>query len=173
VSNGGLTPDVQPFDFWTEIELPDFGSIEILRFDGLSFPPFAQPNLNVTQIIPEFAPGGTDTHHAYVGNRSRFRIEDLDSFTFEKAGSARVGWFGLSSDWPTIPTEGEGLHELRRRGVNSSFMGMRRASPLFVLSTVINRVEKSTLSHSSFRISPAPSPSQQIRFHQGASTHFP
>lgn len=49
-------------------------------------------------MVPEFAPAGTYTYHAYVGTYP-WVIDDYDSFTFEKEGDEQAGSLGTLSDW--------------------------------------------------------------------------
>jgi len=85
------------FDLWTVIALPGMGQFEVMNVPGLSLPANALVDRDRIQNVPDFAPGGTYTYYAYVGEYP-WLVEDSDSFTFEKEGSAD-GALGVPSDW--------------------------------------------------------------------------
>ena len=92
-----LTPSPQPFDLWTEIFLPEYGSVSIMTVTGLNVPAYTLVSRDRSQTIPEYAPPGTYTYYAYIGEYP-WVIDNVDSFTFEKEGSAD-GALGSPSDW--------------------------------------------------------------------------
>jgi hypothetical protein len=100
-------PGIQTIDIWTEVELPEVGSIDIYTVNDLSIPAGITIDRDRTQNVPEFAPSGIYTYYAYVGDRYQWLIDDYDSFTFEKEGSAD-GTLGSQSDWLCC---GEGFEE--------------------------------------------------------------
>jgi hypothetical protein len=102
-------PAAQTIDFWTEVELPEYGSVEILSINGINLTAGAIIDRDRTQNVPEFAPAGIYTYNAYVGDRSQWQVDHYDSFTFEKEGSTD-GVLGTSADWFC---SGEGFEELQ------------------------------------------------------------
>ncbi len=94
-NNSNLT---QQFDLWTEIDLPGTGSVEILTITEVSFPGNTTIERDRTQIVPGFAPAGTYTYYAYIGDYP-WVVEHSDSFTFVKEGTLGDGALGTASDW--------------------------------------------------------------------------
>ena len=93
------TPDPQIFDVWTEVLLPQVGSLEILNFTGLTLAGNSSINRDRTQNVPASAPAWTYTYFAYVGDYSGWIVDDYDSFTFEKEGTEGGGCLGTPADW--------------------------------------------------------------------------
>jgi hypothetical protein len=92
------TEEMQSFDFWSEIELPGWGSVEIMSFTGLSIAVGDTVDRDRTQTVPDFAPAGEYTYLAYVGTYP-WIVEDYYYFYFEKEGSGEAGMLGSPSDW--------------------------------------------------------------------------
>ena len=93
------TEEVQTFDFWSEIELPGWGSVEIMSITGLSIAVEDTVNRDRTQAVPDFAPPGIYTYLAYVGTYP-WIVEDYYYFHFEKEGTDLEGSLGAAADWP-------------------------------------------------------------------------
>jgi hypothetical protein len=92
------TEELQSFDFWSEIELPGWGSVEIMSITGLSIEVGETLDRDRTQRVPDFAPAGTYTYLAYVGTYP-WIVDDYYYFSFQKEGSDQDGSLGNSSDW--------------------------------------------------------------------------
>jgi hypothetical protein len=103
-----LTPTAQTFDLWTQIELPNVGTVQILSVTGLSLPGNAAVDRDRTQNVPAFAPAGTYYYYEYIGDYP-WVIEDYDYFTFTKAWTDGGGYLGTADDWIWTgePFEGE------------------------------------------------------------------
>jgi parallel beta-helix repeat protein len=97
VSN--LTSAPQSYDFWTQIELPQTGVVEVLNVPNLTLPAGVSMDRDRTQSVPGLAPAGTYYYNAYVGDYP-WVIQDHDWFTFDKAGTNRGGSLGSPADWP-------------------------------------------------------------------------
>ncbi len=106
------TSDPQTFDLWTQIELPGVGMLEIMNVPDLTLSGNVSVDRDRAQTVPEFAPAGTYTYYAYVGEYP-WVIESFDSFTFEKEGTDQGGSLGAASDWLC---DGEGFGELILQG---------------------------------------------------------
>jgi hypothetical protein len=91
-----LTSSPRPFDLWTQIFLPEAGSIEPMLVLDYTLPGLVTITRGRTQTVPGFAPAGTYTYYACIGDYP-WVIEDYDSFTFEKSGGG--GSLGSVSDW--------------------------------------------------------------------------
>ena len=96
VQNNTVSP--QPFDIWTQIFLPNVGSIEILSVTGMNIPGNASISRERTQFVPASAPAGVYTYYSYIGDYP-WTIDHFDSFTFEKEGTDYAGSLGLANDW--------------------------------------------------------------------------
>jgi hypothetical protein len=92
------TDEIQSFDLWTEIELPGWGSVEILNVTGLTIAVGDTVDRDRTQEVPDFAPAGEYTYLAYVGTYP-WIVDDYYYFYFEKEGSDQGGSLGTTSDW--------------------------------------------------------------------------
>ena len=101
------TDEEQTFDFWSEIELPGWGSVEILSVTGLSIAVSDTIDRNRMQQVPDFAPAGVYTYLAYVGTYP-WIVDDYYYFYFEKESGDQGGALGTSSDWVCI---GEGFDD--------------------------------------------------------------
>lgn len=95
------TDEAQTFDFWTEIWLPQFGTVPVLTVSGLTLPAEGSLTRNRTQIVPAYAPGGTYTYWGYIGDHP-WVIDHAHHFHFDKEGSASKGSLGSPSDWPSF-----------------------------------------------------------------------
>jgi parallel beta-helix repeat protein len=92
------TDEAQTFDVWTEIWLPQFGTVPLLTMEGITLPAGVSVNRDITHNVPGFAPGGTYTYWAYVGSHP-WVIDHAHYFNFDKEGSAAVGSLGSPADW--------------------------------------------------------------------------
>ena len=108
VENSSNEP--QTFDLWTVIHLPEVGEIEILNIPNLTIPSNTTIDRDRSQAVPAFAPAGTYTYYAYLGDYP-WVVNHYDSFTFEKLGSDGGGYLGMPSDWLCTgePFSNEGL----------------------------------------------------------------
>jgi hypothetical protein len=102
------TNEPQDFDLWTVIHLPEVGEVEVLNVPDITIPAATALDRDRTQQVPDFAPAGTYTYYAYVGEHP-WIVDHYDSFTFEKAGMDQSGSLGLPHDWPCA---GEGFETL-------------------------------------------------------------
>ncbi len=93
------TDELQTFDVWTEIWLPQFGTVPLITVEGIPLPPGGSIDRDLTQTVPGFAPGGTYTYWAYIGAHP-WVIDHAHYFHFDKEGSATEGSLGAPADWP-------------------------------------------------------------------------
>jgi hypothetical protein len=91
------TAQLQTTDIWTEILLPEVGSVPVLMVMNYNIPANGTVSRLRTQIVPASAPAGVYTYFGYIGDYP-WVVAQYDSFTFEKAGTDR-GILGSSADW--------------------------------------------------------------------------
>ncbi len=83
--------------FWTEVETPD-GFFFELTSQQVTVPPYLDITVeDMTQEIPDYAPGGTYTFLAHIGYPN---IYLTDSFEFTKLGLEAFGW--SREDWEGV-----------------------------------------------------------------------
>ena len=102
-----LAQELQTVDLWTEILLPGFGSVQIMTVTDILLPGNLTVDRDRTQVVPEYAPAGTYTYIAYIGDYP-WVMEDFDLFQFDKAGDAPGGSLGSPSDWLCTGEDFEG-----------------------------------------------------------------
>lgn len=85
IALANISTAVQNFDFWSDITLPNFGTIPILNVQGLNLQPGITINRDRTQVVPAGAPMGIYTYYAYVGDYP-WVVDYTDSFEFFKTG---------------------------------------------------------------------------------------
>lgn len=98
------------FDVWTVINLPELGQFEVLNVQDITLPDSTTADRDRTQEVPEFAPAGTYTYYAYVGDYP-WVINDFDSLNFDKEGDDQGGSLGSPLDWPCT---GESFEQWQR-----------------------------------------------------------
>ncbi|TKJ36542.1 hypothetical protein CEE37_15070 [candidate division LCP-89 bacterium B3_LCP] len=91
------TDEVQTFDLWTEIVLPEWGSVPIMNVSDISIAVGTTIDRDRSQQVPDFAPAGTYTYFAYAGTYP-WVVDDYYYFYFEKEGSSE-GKLGDADDW--------------------------------------------------------------------------
>ncbi|TKJ36565.1 hypothetical protein CEE37_14895 [candidate division LCP-89 bacterium B3_LCP] len=116
-----LTLDWQSFDFWSEIELPGWGSFEVLSATGLLIAPGFTAYGYRLQQVPDFAPAGTYTYLAYVGTYP-WIVDDYYYFFFEKEGSVEGNFPGSPSYWFCAGKGFEGLNVNKDEDIPSNFV---------------------------------------------------
>ena len=94
VNSGSNT---ERFDIWTEIELPNIGSVPIFNVENITLAAQTTVERDRTQYIPGYAPAGVYTYLAYIGDYP-WMVDFTDSFEFEKEGSDD-GYLGNPLDW--------------------------------------------------------------------------
>ena len=73
------------FDIWSDVKLPSgFFAGPLLNFDEILLPPFSGATRNATQLLPERAPEGLYTYHAYAGDQRRLQVYSEDDFSVYK-----------------------------------------------------------------------------------------
>ena len=92
------TSDPQTVDIWTVIQLPLVGEMEILNVPDITVPANTAIDRDRIQQVPAFAPGGTYTICAYLGDYP-WVVNHHDCFTFEKLGGDAGGYLGTPADW--------------------------------------------------------------------------
>ncbi len=107
------TDEAQTFDFWTEIWLPQFGTVPLISIEGITLPPGSSVNRDISHNVPGFAPGGTYTYWGYIGDHP-WVIDHAHYFNFEKEGSLTQGSLGSPSDWLGIDGEFTGWRFLEQ-----------------------------------------------------------
>jgi parallel beta-helix repeat protein/predicted outer membrane repeat protein len=93
------TDEAQTFDIWTEVWLPQFGTVPLIVLEGFTLPAGISVNRDLTQTVPAFAPGGTYTYWGYIGEHP-WVIHHAHYFNFDKEGNASRGTLGSPADWP-------------------------------------------------------------------------
>ena len=76
----------QFFDFWAQIELPGYVSIETIYASNLTLSAGDSVSRNRTQLVPANAPAGVYTYCAFVGDYP-WEIFTFDLFNFMKEGT--------------------------------------------------------------------------------------
>ena len=74
----------QNFDVWSEIMLPNYGSVAIITVTGLNLAAGMSAERDRTQFVPAAAPMGNYTYYAYVGEYP-WVVDYIDSFEFSKS----------------------------------------------------------------------------------------
>ena len=85
------------FDFWTLVLLPNVGGMEIMNVPGITLEAGGTISADRTQEVPDFAPAGTYTYFAYIGDYP-WVVDHYDAFTFVKEGTDG-GYLGNTDDW--------------------------------------------------------------------------
>ena len=98
IAAANLTPTTQIFDLWTQIFLPENGTIEIMSITDFPLSGNSSVNRDRIQNVPAFAPAGTYYYYEYIGDYP-WIIEDVDYFTFTKSGTDGGGYLGTAEDW--------------------------------------------------------------------------
>ncbi len=87
--------------FWTEVETPDGFIFEVFS-QLVTVPPFLDITVeDMTQEIPDYAPGGNYSFHAHIGYPNIFLT---DSFDWTKLGLEAFGW--THEDWEGVFGDG-------------------------------------------------------------------
>ena len=94
---GNNTSITQIADVWTVIHLPNAGEMEILNVPNITINSGSFINVDRTQQVPSYAPGGVYTYYAYIGDYP-WIVLDYNFFIFEKEGFDG-GFWGEASDW--------------------------------------------------------------------------
>ncbi|MBL7192099.1 T9SS type A sorting domain-containing protein, partial [bacterium] len=99
LSGDNATGQAQTVDIWTEVALPQVGTVgPLLLVENFTLSPFQSVSRNRFQAVPASAPGGTYTYYAYLGEYP-WVIDIYDTFIFIKAGSDGGDYLGSVEDW--------------------------------------------------------------------------
>ena len=102
IDNIGTT--VAGFDAWLSITLPSGSPYEVLARTGINLPVGGNVLRTMTQSIPDYAPEGNYTYHAYVGGYPSVIFAE-DSFPFEKLTTGDN--FNPDNSWNVYGFDGE------------------------------------------------------------------
>ncbi|TKJ42458.1 hypothetical protein CEE37_01890 [candidate division LCP-89 bacterium B3_LCP] len=91
-------------DIWTEAILPSGQPYPLILREDVNIPAGGSIERTLSQNVPESAPAGSYSYHAYVGDHPNMVYAE-DSFTFEKLTgleATRIYMDGDFSDWESV-----------------------------------------------------------------------